>query len=165
MQSKFVRTKNLGKSTLNQSFKSLQYRLDNSISNCELEERKGEPGSGEPLPVAASVSSTVIRCQRLVLESVIPVLAFVTISATGEDECTDTNATTTRPIITPQVHVGTSPRRLHRQSHQLLHTHTVRILFTRSVTVDSWSTRCQYLEERCPCWTCHHKVLRRSSRS
>ena len=67
-----------------------KYRLDNSISNCELEERKGgATGSGEPLPVAASVSSTVIRCQRPVLESVIPVLAFVTISATGEDECTD----------------------------------------------------------------------------
>ena len=48
----------------------------------------GAIGSGEPPPMAASVSSTVICCHRLVLESVIPVLAIVTISTTGEDERT-----------------------------------------------------------------------------
>ena len=67
--------------------------LDDNICNSlqiEFVRRKkgGAIGSGEPLPMAASVSSTVICCHRLVLESVIPVLAVVTISATGEDERT-----------------------------------------------------------------------------
>ena len=63
-----------------------------SANHCRLsllKERKGGAiGSGEPPPMAASVSSTVICCHRLVLESVIPVLAVVTISTTGEDERT-----------------------------------------------------------------------------
>jgi len=45
--------------------------------------------SGEPLSMAASVSSTVFAVRTQGLGSVIPVLAVFTISTTGEDECTD----------------------------------------------------------------------------
>ena len=45
--------------------------------------------SGEPLSMAASVSSTVFAVRTQGLESVIPVLAVFTFSTTGEDECTD----------------------------------------------------------------------------
>ncbi len=45
--------------------------------------------SGEPLSMAASVSSTVICCQRLDFGSIIPVFAFSTFSTTGEDECSN----------------------------------------------------------------------------
>ena len=46
--------------------------------------------SGEPLSMAASVSSTVLLSKLSYLEgSIIPVFAVFTFSTTGEDKCAD----------------------------------------------------------------------------
>ena len=55
----------------------------------KVRKKGGAMEGGEPLSMAASVSSTVFAVRTQVLGSVIPVLAVFTFSTTGEDECTD----------------------------------------------------------------------------